>query len=125
MRGPRIFIARDKGLFNHMADILARMSKSHGASRFPTHHGYGEVKVSRYLVLYVAQVFWFALGVYLYWGAFWPSSCTPHNVLDAYACSMMLPENGGWREAALLTWMWATPILVMLEVSRRVGKERD
>ena len=91
-------------------------------NRFPTHYGCNEIGVSRYLVLYFSQVCWLALGVVLYWGAFWPSTCTPENVLEIYGCSMRLPENGGWREAALLTWLWATPILIALEISRRVNK---
>ena len=95
---------------------------STGSKRFPTHHGYGEVKISRYLVLYVAQIGWLALGAYLYWGAFWPSTCTPENLLDVYTCSIRLPENGGWREAALLTWLWSTPLLIALELSRRFSK---
>jgi hypothetical protein len=98
---------------------------SHGSNRFPTHYGDGEIKLSRYLVLYVSQVAWLVLGGYLYLGAYWPSSCAPDNLIEVYACSMRLPENGGWREAALLTWLWATPILVCLEVSRRVGKGKD
>lgn len=98
---------------------------SHGANRFPTHHGYGEVRVTRYLALYIAQVFWVGLGVYLYWDAIWPSTCTPDNLFEIYACSMHLPENGGWREASLLTWLWSTPMLIGLEISRRVGKGKD
>ncbi len=95
-------------------------------NRFPTHHGHGEIKVSRYLVLYLAQVCWMALGVYLYWGARWPSTCTPQDLLDIYSCSMRLPEDGGgWREAALLTWLWATPILILLEISRRLDRSED
>lgn len=99
---------------------------SHGSKRFPTHHGYGEVKVSRYVVLYVAQIAWLVLGVYLYAGAYWPSTCQPSDLIDIYACSIRLPEDGGgWREAALLTWLWSTPILILLEVSRRLGKGKD
>jgi len=98
---------------------------SPGSKRFPTHHGYGEVKVSRYFALYISQVGWLVLGVFLYWGAFWPSTCTPADLIEIYGCSMRLPENGGWREAALLTWLWATPILIALEISRRVGKSND
>lgn len=95
-------------------------------NRFPTHHGYGEIRVSRYFVLYLSQVAWVALGFYLYSGAYWPSTCQPTDLFQVYACSMRLPEDGGgWREAALLTWLWATPILIMLEVSRRVGKSKD
>ncbi|RPF71623.1 hypothetical protein [Aurantiacibacter spongiae] len=91
----------------------------------PTHHGYGEVRVSRYFTLYLAQIAWLALGLYLNAIAYWPSTCTPDNIIEAYGCSMRLPENGGWSEAALLTWMWATPILIALEISRRVGKSKD
>ena len=99
---------------------------SRGSRRFPTHYGYGEIKVSRYLVLYLTQIAWFALGAYLYAGARWPSTCAPDTLFHVYACSMRLPEDGGgWREAALLTWLWATPILVALEVSRRLGKSKD
>ena len=95
---------------------------SHGAKRFPTHYGYGELKISRYLVLYFAQVCWVGLGVYLYWDARWPSTCTPSDLFEIYSCSMRLPESRGWREAALLTWLWATPILVMLVLSRRFAR---
>ena len=92
----------------------------------PTHHGHGEIKLSRYFVLYAAQIAWVALGVYLYWGARWPSTCIPDSFLDIYACSFGLPEDGGgWREAGLLTWLWATPILVALEISRRLGRNKD
>ncbi len=91
--------------------------------RFPQHHGHGEVKVSRYFVLYLAQVAWVALGIYLYSGAYWPSTCQPENLLEIYGCSARLPQDGGgWREAALLTWLWATPILIALEISRRMDK---
>ena len=99
--------------------------KARGHNRFPTHHGYGDVRTSRYFVLYLSQVAWLALGFYLYAGAYWPSTCTPANLLEIYGCSMRLPENGGWREAALLTWLWATPMLVGLEISRRMNSRKD
>ena len=98
---------------------------SRGSKRYPTHYGHEDLRVSRYLALYLAQIGWFALGVYLYWYAFWPSTCTPETFLEIYGCSMRLPESGGWREAALLTWLWATPILFMLELSRRFAKGED
>lgn len=94
-------------------------------NRFPKHHGYGEVKVSRFFALYLAQIGWLALGGFLLATAFWPSTCTPDNVLEIYTCSPRLPESGGWREGALLTWLWSTPMLIGLEVSRRLGKSRD
>lgn len=98
--------------------------QSRGNKRFPTHHGYGEIKFSRYFVLYVSQIAWMALGIYLYSGAYWPSTCTPDNLWEVYSCSMRLPEDGGgWREAALLTWLWSTPILIGLEVSRRFNQD--
>lgn len=90
-----------------------------GRKQYKTHHGYAEVKPSRYFALYITQVGWLMLGLYLYADAFWPSTCTPESLVEVYSCSMFLPENGGWREAALLTWLWATPILIVLEVLRR------
>lgn len=90
-----------------------------------THHGYGEVKLSRYFALYLAQAGWLVLGVFLYWGAFWPSTCQPDNIFEAYACSLRLPESHAWREAALLTWMWGTPILILLEISRRFSRGKE
>ncbi|GGD59943.1 hypothetical protein GRI62_00480 [Erythrobacter arachoides] len=97
--------------------------RSKANQRFPTHHGYGEIGLSRFFMLYVAQAVWLGLGVYLLLHAYWPSTCTPHNPIEVYACSMRLPENGGWREAALLTWLWATPILIALEISRRMRRD--
>jgi hypothetical protein len=101
--------------------MQAAMS-SHGSKRFPQHHGYGEVRPSRYFALYLAQASWFALGFWLFRTAFWPSSCTPDDAWEVIACSIRLPESGGWTEAALLTWIWSTPILVGLEISRRLVK---
>ena len=95
------------------------------AKRFPTHHGYGEVKPSRYVALFVVLLGWIALGGYLYATAFWPSTCTPDNLFEIYGCSMRLPESGQWREAALLTWLWATPMLALLDISRRLGRSKD
>lgn len=98
---------------------------NHGSKRFPTHHGYGEVRVSRYLVLYMGQIAWFVLGAYLFATAFWPSSCAPDGLWKMLECSILLPESGGWSEAGLLTWIWSTPILVMLELSRRWNKGKE
>lgn len=93
-------------------------------NRFPTHHGHGELGLSRYIVLYLAQAGWVILGIFLYWDAFWPSSCTPEGLLETYACSAQLPENGGWREAALLTWLWSTPLLIALDLLRCFAPRR-
>ena len=98
---------------------------SQGSKRFPTHHGYGEVRVSRYLVLYLGQIAWFVLGAYLFATAFWPSACTPQDLWQVIQCSVALPENGGWLEAGLMTWIWSTPLLVLLEISRRWNKQDD
>jgi hypothetical protein len=98
---------------------------SHGSKRFPTHHGYGELRPSRYVALYLAQAGWLVLGWYLYSIAFWPSTCTPENLLDVYPCALRLNETGDWPEAALFTWLFVTPILVALEISRRMRKGED
>ena len=87
-------------------------------------HGVEPVGVSRYLALYVTQVGWLALGAFLLTQAYWPSTCRPHDMLEVYGCSAMLPEGGGWVEAVLTTWLWTTPILVVLEVMRRFKKPR-
>lgn len=94
-------------------------------NRFPNHHGYGEVRLSRFFALYLAQIGWLALGLYLYTAAFWPSSCIRDNLIAVYACSIHLPENGGWHEASLLTWLWSTPLLILLELSRRLAPRRS
>jgi hypothetical protein len=36
-----------------------------------------------------------------------------------------LNETGDWPEAALFVWLFSTPLLIALEVSRRVGKNKD
>ncbi len=83
-----------------------------------------EVAVSRYFALYTAQVGWLLLGAFLLSNAYWPSSCTPEGLLEIYSCSAKLPENRGWVEAALATWLWSTPILVALEILRRVKPQQ-
>ena len=94
---------------------------SYGSRRFPHQHGRSSPSPSRYVVLYSAQIFWLLLGFWFYHRASWPSSCMPDDLVEVYSCSMRLPESGRWREAVLLTWLWATPILVLLEISRWVG----
>jgi hypothetical protein len=61
------------------------------------------------------------LGVTLLLEAKWPPSCTPQSWWDlagAYHCSIRLPDQRGWIEAVLLTWLWATPILAGMAVLR-------
>lgn len=96
---------------------------SRGSKRFPTHHGYGDVRVSRYFALYLAQVGWLAVGVWLFATSNWPSSCQPDGFVKLVRCSIELPDTGGLREAALFTWLWSTPMLVALEAMRRVNRE--
>jgi hypothetical protein len=91
------------------------------ARRIPQQFGTQDVGVSRYFALYLAQAGWLLLGGFLAANATWPSSCTPGGLIEAYVCSIRLPENRGWIEAALLTWMWATPLLAGLEISRRLN----
>ena len=98
---------------------------SRGSKRFLNHHGYGEVRMSRYLALYIAQAGWLVLGAYLYSIAFFPSTCTPKTLLEVYPCALRLNETGHWKEAALFVWLFSTPLLVALEISRRMGKGKD
>lgn len=83
------------------------------------YHGKADLGLSRYFAMYLAQVGWFVLGLYLLRNAYWPSTCRPDTLLEIATCSIRLPESGNWVEAALLTWLWSTPILVMLDLVRR------
>ena len=91
---------------------------TNGARNYPQLHGNGEVAVSRYFALYLAQACWLGLGAYLLAHAYWPSTCRPHSFLEVYQCSIRLADNRGWIESSLMTWLWSTPILVALEFMR-------
>ena len=83
------------------------------------YHGKADLGMSRYFAMSLAQAGWILLGLYLLQNAYWPSSCRPEGLLEVFACSIRLPESRNWVEAALLTWLWSTPILVLLDLSRR------
>lgn len=83
-----------------------------------------EPGLSRYFALYFAQVGWLVLGAYLIMHALWPSTCMPTTFMRAVKCSIHLPDNRGWIESALMTWLWTTPMLVALELSRRLGSRK-
>ena len=87
-------------------------------------YGQQDVGISRYFALYLTQLGWFALGVFLLARAQWPSSCQPAGLLEIFRCSLELPINRGWAESALATWLWATPMLITLGLWRRVGRSR-
>ena len=81
--------------------------------------GNSDVAMSRYFALYFTQLCWLAFGIYLLQHAYWPSSCKPESFVEVYTCSIRLADNRGWIESTLMTWLWSTPLLVGLEVSRR------
>lgn len=83
------------------------------------YHGVPDHGLSRYLALYLTQFGWVLLGIYFLRNAYWPSTCTPHTVVEVFACSPRLPESRHFVETALFTWLWTTPILILLDVSRR------
>ena len=83
------------------------------------YYGMADLGLSRYFALYITQLGWFLLGIYLLRNAYWPSTCTPQTIVEVFVCSIRLPEQRHWIEAALLTWLWSTPILILLDVSRR------
>ena len=83
------------------------------------YHGKADLGMSRYFAMYLAQAGWLLLGFYLFTHAYWPSSCRPDTLVEVMTCSIRLPESRHWVEAALLTWLWSTPILVLLDISRR------
>jgi hypothetical protein len=94
--------------------------------RAKKYHGMADLGLSRYVTLYVTQIGWVLLGLWFMRNAYWPSTCTPQPVhkifawiYEVYSCSPRLPENRHFTEAALFTWLWTTPILILLDVSRR------
>jgi len=90
----------------------------------PELYGVAPVGISRYFALYFTQIGWLLLGLYLLMHAYWPSTCRPDGVLKAYTCSAMLAEGETtWVEPALMTWLWTTPFLLVLEVMRRFKKQ--
>ena len=94
-------------------------------SRALTLHGVAPVATSRYFALYVAQLGWLALGYYLMQQSVWPSTFQPDDFSKFLKCSMRLADNRGWIESSLMTWIWSTPLLVGLEVSRRWNMFRE
>lgn len=94
------------------------------ARNYPHLHGNGDVAVSRYFALYLAQAGWLALGAYLFANAYWPSTCRPDSFIAVYECSMRLADQRGWIESSLMTWLWSTPILVALELMRQYDRIR-
>ena len=92
-------------------------------NRQPELYGVAPVGISRYFALYFTQIGWLLLGAYLLANAYWPSTCRPHDVLQVYTCSGHLAEGQStWIEAALMTWLWSTPLLASLEILRRFNK---
>lgn len=89
----------------------------------PRNHGVSPVAASRYFALYFTQIGWLVLGAYLLTHAYWPSSCRPQGFVDVYACSLHLADQRGWIESALMTWLWSTPMLIGLEISRRFANK--
>ena len=83
------------------------------------YHGMADHGLSRYLALYTTQLGWVLLGIYFLRNAYWPSSCTPSKLVDIFRCSVHLPESRHFIETALFTWLWSTPLLILLDVSRR------
>ena len=61
-------------------------------------------------------------GAYLLANAYWPSTCKPDTLTKIYSCSFRLADNHGWVETVLMTWLWSTPLLIALEISRRLQK---
>ena len=87
--------------------------------RAKKYHGMSDLGASRYFALYVTQLGWVLLGMWFMRHAYWPSTCQPSSLYEIYACSTQLPNERHFIEAALFTWLWSTPILILLDVSRR------
>ena len=69
--------------------------------RAKKYHGTAELGLSRYLVLYTAQLGWILLGVFFLKNAYRPSSCQPKTITEIYICSQHLPESRHWSSSAM------------------------
>ena len=92
------------------------------ARNYPHLHGNGDVGVSRYFALYLAQAAGWRSASICWSTPTGPRPASRTPLLEVYSCSMRLAEQRGWIELALMTWLWSTPILVALEVLRHYGR---
>ncbi len=84
------------------------------------HNGLGDPRPSRYAFIHLGHLAWLVVGAWLYLRSIWPSTCVPGDLIELYTCSSRLPESGRLSEGLLLTWLWATPLLVGLAAGRRL-----
>lgn len=89
------------------------------------HNGLGDPAASRYAFVHLGHLGWLVVGAWLYLRAMWQSTCVPGDLVELYACSVRLPESGRLSESLLLTWLWATPLLVGLAIGRRLGQRPE
>ena len=83
---------------------------------------YREWGALRFVLLILCALSWVGLGVFLLNTAVYPARCPGVGLFEMYECSFELPTTRGWHESGLFLWLWATPILLLLEISRRVNK---
>lgn len=86
---------------------------------------YREFGAIRFTVFVLAIVLWIGFGLWLREVAVYPARCPGLGVVEAYECSFELPATRGWHESALFVWLWSTPILFILEVSRRLARKPE
>lgn len=76
----------------------------------------------RFVLLMLCVLSWVGLGYYLLATATYPARCPGDTLYGLYECSFELPTTRGWHESALFLWLWATPLLLLMEISRRSNK---
>lgn len=84
-----------------------------------TYHEWGPL---RFVLLMLCVFSWIGLGYFLLQTATYPARCPGLTLYGMYECSFQLPSTRGWHESGLFLWLWATPILLLLEISRRMNK---
>jgi len=84
-----------------------------------SYHEWGPL---RFVLLMLCVLSWVLLGIYLLNTAVYPARCPAVSLYTLYECSFELPTTRGWHESGLFLWLWVTPILLALEISRRLNK---
>jgi hypothetical protein len=78
----------------------------------------------RFVAVALMVLAWVIGGYYLLRTATYPARCPGLSLFGLYECSFELPRTRGWRESGLFVWLWSTPILFGLEVSRRMQRTK-
>lgn len=86
--------------------------------------GLRDAGFTEYALAIAGAAAWVVLGTFLYINATYPAQCPGDTFVDAYMCSPELPLSGTLVESGLFLWLWATPMLLILELRRHTRRRR-